>query len=116
MIHYEETMIMVEEFKKAKFNEEQTKVILKAVESARKDGLENLATKSDIHALELKIADVKSELKNDIVAVKLEISELRGDIKEINATLSTSKWFFAGIIIPLVLVALKLFVPTLFGN
>ena len=69
------------------------------------------------------MADVKAELKQDInnvrqeiSGVKLEISELRGDIKEINATLGTAKWFFAGIIIPLLLVALKLFFPALFGN
>ena len=104
MSHYEQTMYTIEEFKKANFTEEQTRVILRAVESTRKGELENLATKedmanyrqdtkddianvrqeiSDVKAeLKQEISDVKSELKQDIHALELKIGEVKSELKQ----------------------------------
>jgi uncharacterized protein YcgL (UPF0745 family) len=88
MIHYEETMIMMEEFKKAKFTEEQTKVILKAVESAQKDGLENLTTKQDLakveSAMKQDLAKVESAMKQDLAKVE---SAMKQDLAKVESAM-----------------------------
>ena len=115
-----DTREIFNELKNSGLQDKTADAIVTAINKSRVADLDNLSTKQDIAntelKIELKIADAKSELKKEINDVKLDVSEMRGDIKEINATLGTAKWFFAGIIIPLLLVALKLFFPTLFGS
>ena len=133
-MHYEETMIMMEEFKKAKFSEDQTRVILKAVESAQKDGLENLATKEDIANVKQnisnvrqEISDVKVELKQDIHNLELKVSDLRSELKDeitelkiilnrVDDNISLVKWFALGILLPVIAATFKFLIFPMFSS
>jgi hypothetical protein len=51
-----------EELKASDLTEAQAKAIVSVVKIAQETGLENLATKEDIRQLEVKIANLKSDL------------------------------------------------------
>ena len=96
MRHYSETKHMIDKFRNAKFTEMQTEVVLEAIESTQKGGLENLATKQDL-------AEVKSELKQDIHVLELKItqdihkidlkvSDIRNEFTKLDGSFYLLKW------------------------
>jgi DNA gyrase/topoisomerase IV subunit A len=57
-----DTLRAFEELKASDLTEAQAKAIVSVVKIAQETGLENLATKEDIRQLEVKIANLKSDL------------------------------------------------------
>jgi len=57
-----DTLRAFEELKASDLTEAQAKAIVSVVKTAQETGLENLATKEDIRQLEVKIANLKSDL------------------------------------------------------
>jgi len=57
-----DTLKAYEDLKASDLTEAQAKAIVSVVKTAQETGLENLATKDDIRQLEIKIANLKSDL------------------------------------------------------
>ena len=102
-----------DELIKSGAHEQLARTIVKAVEAARSDSLENIATKQDILntelKIELRIADVKSELGKEISQTNIHLTKLTENINMI-------KWLCIGIFIPIIAASIKVFFSTIFGQ
>jgi hypothetical protein len=110
-----------ETFKELKDSGLQDKVadaIVSAINKSRIADLDNLATKADISEVNSEISDVRKDIANTELKLELKIadvkSELKDEINELKVTLSRIdnniglfKWFFIGILFPVTSAAIK---------